>query len=269
MRCKWIYISLLFLASVKLNSQNLGARNIALGNTLLTQDDILSASKNIAKLSSINFFTIGIATSNHFSLKEVQHSLITLGIPLLKNTLALELSTYGFILYREIQIGIAYSIKFSPQFSLGLKLNYQNLTLAENLGSSGSFYPDIGSNYRFNDKIELGVLFKNITLTKIHETGRQTWPVVSIVGIKYSINTLVQMHLESAIELDHSISIRYGLEYQVHSILLLRAGINSQPASFTFGFGLILKNFKIDLASSYQSTLGFSPALSIRYDKVQ
>lgn len=267
MRSFWPFVLALIIFHSNLFSQGIGARNIALGSTQLTQNDILSASQNIAKLNLMPSFAFGIASLNQYTLKEVQHSLIAMSLPLFKNTIAFDLYTFGFSLYREIRVGLAYSMNFSPQLSLGIKLNYHQLIVGENLGTSGSFYPDIGSNYRFNDKIELGVLFKNITLSKKHNEWEQFWPITSIVGIKINVNKRVQMYLENAIELEQALSFRYGVEYQIHSLLILRTGINSHPASFTFGFGLLLKKFKIDFATSYQSTFGFSPAISLSYDK--
>ena len=268
MRSKWIYIITLIFYQSNLLSQNLAARNIALGGAFLTQSDILSASQNITKLSSIQSFSIAASTSNQLLIKEAQYSLITVGLPLLKNILAFDLSTYGFSLYRELRLGVAYSINLSPQFSLGLKFNYHQLILGENLGNSSSFYPDIGSNYRFNEKLELAILFQNITLSKKNKNWQQVWPVVSTAGIKYEVNKLVHMYVESEIELEHDISFRYGIEYNFKTLLTLRAGISSRPATFSFGIGLVLKNFKVDLASSYHSIVGFSPAISILYEKI-
>jgi hypothetical protein len=269
MKHKWNHIVFFLLLSINLHCQESGARNNALGSSFLTQTDIISASNNISQLSYLNSFSIGLTTHNNYLLKELQYSQIAIGIPLFKSNLALAFSTYGFHLYHEYKFSIAFAKQLSPQFSLGLKLNYHLFYFGENLGRSGIIYPDIAASYRFSKKIELGVLFQNITLAKKHETWKQIWPVSSQLGLKYKLNSLTKLFLEGALYLENNFNLRSGLEYHVHRILSLRVGIESNPASFSFGFGILLRQFHLDFATSYQSTLGFRPSISIRYAKTK
>jgi hypothetical protein len=42
-------------------------------------------------------------------------------------------------------------------------------------------------------------------------------------------------------------------------------GLLSNPATFTFGFGLEFGNLQFDIASSYHLVLGYSPQASVVY----
>jgi hypothetical protein len=243
-----------------------GARNYALGNTFLTQKDILSAATNISKLSSIHALSIGLSSKNEFLIKELQQSSISVGLPLLKGYAAISIHDYGFALYRETQFSVAYSFALSPIFSMGLKIVYHHLFIAENNANNGTIYPNIGMSYRVNKKMELSVLLTNITLTKLTKSSMETWPISANIGTKYVVNNKLNMYLESTISLQQKISLRYGIEYLIKPILTLRTGINSATASFSMGVGLHLTKFSIDLASSYQAFIGFSPSISIRFE---
>ena len=129
------------------------------------------------------------------------------------------------------------------------------------------YTPILAMNYRFSKKLDLSILLSNITLSRISNTLDQYWPISAQFGIKYIFNEKLLLFLESVIALERKIIFRSGIEYNIHPILYLRIGANSLPASFSFGFGLSFKRIKIDFASSYQSYVGFSPALSIRYEQ--
>lgn len=256
----------LFIIHINVFTQVGSARNIALGNTFLSHDDILSAGQNISKLYTIKGLSVGVSTQNQFTLKELQRSLFTVGFPVLRGTSALIISHFGFDLYKEIQFAFAYSIQLNPKISIGIKITYHQLYLGENHGSTGSIYPDIAMNYRFSDKIELGLLLNNLTLSKVNSSWEQYWPINFNTGLKYTLNYKVTMFLETSLLVGQNIRFKYGIEYLAHPLIALRIGVNSYPSSFSIGFGLKLKSISLDFASSYNSIMGFSPAISIRYE---
>ena len=173
---------------------------------------------------------------------------------------------YGFGLYKEIQFSIAYSISLNPDFSLGININYRKLSIADELKYEASIYPNIGCNYKFNEALQLSVLLTNLTLSKVNAYGKSTFPITFQGALLYELNSKVNMYLESALELEFPIQFRYGIEYSVLENLSLRTGISTHPGSFSIGLGYAIKNISIDASSVYQTALGFSPAISIRYE---
>ena len=60
-----------------------------------------------------------------------------------------------------------------------------------------------------------------------------------------------------------------GYRYFNHitDIFYLRGGISTNPTLSSFGFGLQMKNFKMDISSSFHQTLGITPGISLIYQK--
>jgi len=56
-----------------------------------------------------------------------------------------------------------------------------------------------------------------------------------------------------------------GIEYKAIKEFYLRAGISTNPALSSFGFGLNLKNLKIDFSANYHQVLGISPQVGLSY----
>lgn len=248
------------------SAQFIGARNEALANSFTTQKDILSSTENIAKLAELNSLNIGFSSKNALLIKELQQSNLAIGIPLKKGSCAFSIYHFGFQLYKESNFSIAYSFPFSPDFSLGLKFNFHFININELNTKRGVLYPDLGLNYKLNERLEFGIVLTNLTLSKISSNPNHIYPSTANIGFKYSVNKQLAMFLESMFGVNEKIRIKYGLEYQIHKLFSFLIGIKNHPSSFSMGFGINLKKFHLDLASSYQAFLGFSPSLSLRFE---
>ena len=251
---------------LNVHSQFIAARNQALGSTFLTHEDILSANSNISKLSSLKAFSTGIAVTNRFALKELQGAEFVVAMPMLKGYVAISLSQYGFNLYRQNQLSIAYALNLSPGFSMGLQINYRKLLIEDGIKDRSSIYPNLAMNYRINAELELSILLTNITLDPRNSLRNDLWPTSYHIALGYDLNSKVRMFIESSLDLEFSIQLRYGIEYYVSDLFVLRSGFMSDPSSFSMGFSFELKKLTIDLASSYQAFLGLSPSIAIRYE---
>jgi hypothetical protein len=66
-------------------------------------------------------------------------------------------------------------------------------------------------------------------------------------------------------DLVHKPVLRAGIEYHPAKTFFIRAGVLSNPVTFTLGAGLEFGNLKFDIASSYHMILGYSPQVSVTY----
>ena len=59
--------------------------------------------------------------------------------------------------------------------------------------------------------------------------------------------------------------MKAGAEYGIHEKFDLRFGVNSLQRKISFGAGINVDDWEIDLASEYHQALGFVPNMSIRW----
>ena len=71
------------------------------------------------------------------------------------------------------------------------------------------------------------------------------------------------MELEK--DLNQKNIVKIGIEYKPINSFYIRMGIATNPSLSCFGIGINLKQFKVDIASSYHSTLGLSPQIGLTY----
>lgn len=248
-----------------LYGQTNGARSIALGDLKLGLSDLFSAVNHQAMLPEIRTFTAGVNVSNQYMIKNLNTGALAIAVPISKGTAAFNFTSYGYHLYRENKIGISYAMALSPVFSLGVGLNYHSLRLGERLGMEYSFYPDLGLNYKPTEKLNIGIQFQNITFSKKVKQLDELWPASGRLGLIYLINDKLLIGVQGNVYADHPFEINSGLEYSVSNLFSFRFGLASQPTRVSFGIGLGLQNIQINLASSYQSNLGFTPSISLVY----
>jgi hypothetical protein len=71
--------------------------------------------------------------------------------------------------------------------------------------------------------------------------------------------------METEKDIEKKAMAKAGIEYQPANVFYLRAGISTNPSLSCFGFGINIRNFKLDFSSTYHSTLGFSPQMGLIY----
>ena len=243
--------------------QNNGARSTAMGDLKLGLSDLFSAVNNQAMLPEIQEFQVGINVHNQYLIKNLNTGALAFAILLGKGTSAFNFTSYGYQLYRENKIGLSYAMALSPSFSLGIGLNYHSLRLGEGLGMEYSFYPDIGLNYKPIDKLNIGIQFQNITLSKKVKQLDELWPVTGRLGLIYFINDKLLIGIQGNVYTDRPFEINSGLEYTFSDHFSFRFGFASQPNRASLGIGFRSKLFQIDLASSYRANIGFTPSINL------
>lgn len=244
-------------------AQDSGARSSAMGDLKLGLSDLFSAVNNQAMLPEIRTFTVGINVHNQYLIKNLNTGSLAIAIPVGNGTVAFNFTSYGYQLYRENKLGLSYALALSPSFSLGVALNYHSLRLGEGLGMEYSFYPDIGLNYKPTDKLNIGIQFQNLTLSKKVKQLDELWPASGRLGLIYFINDKLLIGIQGNIYTDHPFEINSGLEYTFSDHFSFRFGFASQPNRASLGIGFRLKLFQIDLTSSYQANLGFTPSINL------
>jgi hypothetical protein len=244
-------------------AQDNGARSTAMGDMKLGLSDLFSAVNNQAMLPKIRKFTAGINVHNQYLIKNLNTGSLAIAVPLGKGTIASNFTSYGYQLYQENKIGLFYAMSLSPAFSLGIGLNYHSLRLGEGLGMEYSIYPDIGLNYQPTDKLNIGIQFQNITLSKKVKQLDELWPVSGRLGLIYFINAKLLIGAQGNVYTDQPFEINSGLEYTFSEHFSFRFGFASQPNRVSLGIGFRLKLFQIDIASSYQANIGFTPSINL------
>jgi hypothetical protein len=262
--------SLLFLfihSSFAANDNYLfGGRAAGMGNAAVTLYDFWAVSHNQAGLARIEHMAAGVYFENRYLVKELSLGAGAFVMPTHSGVFGFSFNYFGFELFNESKVGLAYARTFGDRFSVGIQLNYNNTYIAEDHGSRGNFTVEMGAIFQILPQLSIGAHIYNPTRARLAEFADERIPTIFRMGMAYEFSDKVIVSVETEKSIDHTAVFKAGIEYHVTEPIYLRGGIGSNPTTNAFGFGMVLGNLKMDLATSFHHVLGYSPQISFIYE---
>jgi hypothetical protein len=258
-------IILLGLLTKGLAQNSPGAAIAGCGGAGVVNTTVWSAFHNQAGLSQINGPSAGIYYENRFNIKELGDKGLVFAMPFGKHTFALSYRSLGYSAFSNSNAALAYAMRLTDKFGIGLQFNYQTIRIGENYGNRRATSFDAGFLYKLNDKFRLAGHIQNPTRAKIADYNDERLPSVVRFGIGYHFSNKVNAIIEVKKPSDNKPSLKGGIEYWPIDKLALRAGFGSVPSQITFGFGWKTKLIAFDVFAGFHQTLGITPQVSLTY----
>ncbi len=242
-----------------------GGRSMSMANASSTFTDVWGYHNNPGALGAIEEFSAGLSYENRFLSSELQNQALAIAIPLKVGVISVGAHMYGYSQFRSSKAGLGYSMRLSDKLFVGVQLNYQGLKLSNNYGSSSSVSAEAGIYAKITDKWSLGISTFNIGRAKLSDFEDDRYSTVIRFGNSYQFSKKLLISGEFEKDMDYDLRIKAGVDYQLVSKFYIRGGIGTAPTDLTFGFGYHFDQFHIDLGSSYDRTLGWSPHFSLLF----
>lgn len=243
----------------------LGARSAGMGNASVSLGDVWSAQHNQAGLGFVRDISAGAYYENRFLLKELSIKGGVIALPVKGGTFGLCISNFGYSLYNENKYSLSFAKAFGDKLSAGIAMDYLTTKIGEGYGSKGVLAAEFGIQAKPLKGLTIGAHVFNPTRTKIADYNDERLPTIIRFGGDYDFSDKVKIALETEKDMAQKAIFKAGIEYKPVKELYLRAGIGTNPTLTSFGFGINLKNLKIDVSANYHQTLGFSPQLGLTY----
>jgi hypothetical protein len=264
-----IATNIVFTAFAGNEDYPIGARSAALGNASVSLSDVWSAHHNQAGLAFVNDFAAGVSYENRFLLKEISVRGCAVALPIKAGTFGLCITNFGYTQFNENKYSLSFAKAFGDKFSAGIAMDYLTTKIAEGYGSKGVLAAEAGIIAKPIKNLSIGAHVFNPTRAKISSYDNERLPTILRLGADYNFSDKVTVAVETQKDIKYKAEFKAGIEYKAVKEFYLRIGISTNPSLSTFGFGVNLKNFKIDIAASYHQTLGISPQLSLSYTFVK
>jgi len=265
---KAFFAAFLLFLGTSLMAQNgaplpAGARGVGMGNTGVSNRDIHSIFSNIAGIAFLQGSQFALFGEERFAGSGISNIAVGASHSVGIGAFGLILQNYGIEDFNEQKIGLGYARKLSDKLSLGVQFDFLNTRITDH-GSASIFTFEIGFLAPISKELTVGArIFSPIRVTIVDDEE-----VLGVLGIGFSYQPSKKVTFNGEVEkgVDTDISVRAGIEYQIHPVVSLRVGGASNPTLITFGLGFkISDQFSIDVASSYHQTLGLSPGVGLRY----
>ena len=267
---KKIYLIILSILTISTshawNENNpIGARSSGMGNASVSFGDVWSAHHNQAGLGFVRDISAGAYYENRFLLKEISIKGGVVALPVKGGTFGLSISNFGYSLYHENKYSLSFAKAFGDKLSAGVAIDYLTTKIAEGYGSKGVLAAEFGIQAKPLKGLTIGAHVFNPTRSKAADYNDERLPTIIRFGGDYDFSEKVKVAVETEKDMSQKAIFKAGIEYKPVKEFYLRAGIGTNPTLTSFGFGINLKNLKIDVAGNYHQTLGISPQLGLTY----
>jgi hypothetical protein len=268
LRYFFVFICFLpFLSKGIHDPTNVGAASLGMGTIGVVGVQYQALYHNQAILAYIHApkagldYNQGIIADQNLSTKSAG-----LVLPTNWGTLGLNFRYFGFSLYNEQKIGLAFGKKLGEKLAVGVQLDYFRTYIGNDYGSAQAVSFEIGLYSKINDDLEIGAHIFNPVGTEIGKDLPELIPIVFSLGLLYHIDDDLLIATEVKKGLKEKPNFKFGIEYSIGEYFVSRVGLSTAPSLFTFGFGINYKRFVFDIGTAYHQTLGFTPAVSLLFN---
>jgi hypothetical protein len=265
----YIVLSLIFLFSSNLFAENdkwqAGARSAAMGDASLMNVDVWAGFNNPAALAGLDNMSLGMFYENRFLVSELSYAAFAFAIPVKSGVWAVSYSRFGYSLYNENRVGLAYAMPLSDWLSMGIQFNYLNAIQPEDYGNIHVLSFDLSLLAEPIEDLYFAVHVFNPVNIDFNGDVNRSIPSVLRLGVGYHFSDKVLASVEVESDMSDYTMFKAGLEYRMFEHLSFMTGINVKPIKAAFGVAWDWENLRLDLAYSYHQELGNSPHVGISY----
>jgi hypothetical protein len=242
---------------------NPGAKQISVANSDVAQsNNVFAIFSNPAGLAQMNWREIGLFYSPApFGFTELANGYIGYNEPFSFGSIGIGAMTYGFDLYRESRVLLAFSYNYNNIFFAGASLNYHSVSIKK-YGSSGTLYGDLGGIIYITNFIRWGFAVHNINHAS-YSSYQDQIPVILNTG--FCADILEDFSITGAVEKDirYNASVSAGFEYNIIKYLSIRTGFSDEPSRFTAGIGIHYTIFNLNYAVFTHQDLGLTHQMGL------
>jgi len=266
---KHLFYSILIIC-ISLNTKmfaqtGIGARINGMANTGVAVSDVWSVYYNQAGLAQLTNLQFAANFENRFMVKELSTKSIAAVIPVPRGTFGVSYSSFGYSLFRQNRVTLAYAMPLGNVISPGIQLNYFYYKSSKTQNTAMVLIPETGIQIFPIKNLTIAAHVFNPAGQKITNTDSEQIPVIFTFGFLYKFGTTALLTSQIQQNSINGTSYSLGIEYLLLSQIALRTGFAGNPTGTFFGIGYRNKGFGFDLAANYHPLLGYTTSGAFTY----
>jgi len=208
-----------------------------------------------------------IQFENRYLLSELSTKSVQLALPTALLNTGISFSHFGYSLYHEMLLGIAFARNFSDKFALAVQFNYYTAYFSASNAYHGAFLPQIGLSVRFSKVFSLGFNTFNPFQTNIEtEFVVKRVPTIFSIGTEYFFSPDFVWRTQLEKEVSSNYRGAMGFEYQLLKNFEFKVGAyGSDYLVPCLGIGFITGAFLVDLNCELHPLLGLNTLAALKY----
>jgi hypothetical protein len=243
----------------------MGARETAMGQAITGLPSTgWSVFNNPAALHnerrSLQFYSI-----RYYGLSELNDVAVQVSMPVKGFVVGGGVHHFGGSVYSESRFRAGLSGKVA-MLQAGAVVNLSSIRYAGPYANSTAVGVDAGVLYNASSSLTLGARAVNLFGGKVRDALADPAREIA-AGIAYKPAGDVIFSADYVKDTRYSPSLRFGTELTVMEMLAVRAGMTTEPNTFSAGIGLMLEQLKVNFVMQrhQEGALGLSPGIDIQW----
>jgi hypothetical protein len=264
----FIYFFFHLIANTIVHGQSIRSSMAAPIAQLLTYSSVHRSPFNMvanqATLAKIDNISGGVYGEKRFALKELSQYKGIISFPTSSGNFGISVDHFGDLPYNETGVGLAYGRQLGDMIDIGVQFNYYNFQ-TQGYGSASSINAEGGVLFHLSETFEAGFHIYNPGGSKIGKEVTENLPSVYSAGLGFDLSKKV--YLGASIEKTEGqpLNLNAGIHYYFEDKLSACGGVSSANSSYFIGFGVLVKNLRLDILASLHPQLGVSPGLLLTF----
>jgi len=159
---------------------------------------------------------------------------------------------------------LMYARKLFKQINIGAAVVARQMSIVE-YGNQTQFNVSIGANADIDENFHVSLVVRD-PVSQNWINDEETSPQY-LFGVSYKAGRTAVLYSEIEKTLERSADLKFGALYHPIDPLFVRLGFNTAVESIHWGLGYRYRSVQLDLGSSYDFQLGWSPAISLVWQK--
>ncbi|MEA4982018.1 MAG: hypothetical protein VB066_04800 [Paludibacter sp.] len=226
-----------------------------------------SAFHNPAPLSELENPQLFIQADNRYNITALSTKCFSIAYPTNYFVSGIAFSHFGFSLYHEMMLGLAFARNFSDKFNIGLQFNYLAAYFPSSNSYHGTFFPQIGLNFPLNKTFIMGFHVFNPFQSKLKsDFTTKRLPAIFSVGFSTKFSTNFTWRVQADKEISSNYRFATAADYQISQVLRFQAGLYGYEYLIPcLGFGCKFKRFSLDLITELHPLLGLTTMAAMKF----
>lgn len=246
-----------------ISAQN--ARFAGMGNASVSTYDLWGALGNQAGLSDLKTLELAAGYENKYQFAETGTQAMVCAVPTRTGNFALSVNRFGYNLYSENNIGLAFARNLGKFISAGIQFDYFNIQQPEAYGNRSVLLFEAGLIAKPIENLFIGAHIFNPTRAKLADYKDERVPTIMRFGLGYYFSKQVLFNIETEKNVYYKARFKAGIEYEPINQLYFRTGFANNPNQYTFGLGYIIWNLDTNIAIVTHEWLPLSTEISLAY----
>ncbi len=241
-----------------------GARQAGMNHCSVALNGFWSIQNNQAGMALVKRFSAGASYENKFLIPHTGTANLAVIYPMKFGNIGLSMSYFGYTLYHQMKVGLAYARSFGPKLRIGVQLDYLQTGLGDLYGSRSNLTFELGVQSDVTRQLTLGIYVFNPVPVKLADYADEKIPAIFRFGLAYHFSNKLLATAEVEKNTAYQpVILRGGIEYAFRKQFFFRLGFGTSGDVLSFGFGWHKKHLQFDLAATMHQSLGFSPQSSL------